>query len=811
MVAPAGFGKTVMLSAWVACQPQSRAWLTLTRHDLGDEGMLLAGVLSALQRLPVQGAPTPAYHGDGEGTRALIGRISELVMAWPTDVVLVVDDAHHAGPRFVEQVVGVLAPLTEGKLRFVLCGQVELTSWFAGAIAAQEVAVIGADGLAFTSQELLTQVADVDPFVEPHAVEALIAATGGWPIAVQLHRLTKDLPPAVGSPDWLLTDYVTTNVLGRLDPEISEFIVSTSVCSRLSPALARTLSGADDAEALLEACVARGLFLTWTHDGDGTKVYRWHEEFAARCRDYLARTDGARFAKLDVAAARYLAARFPAEAVFHALRADQPKLAAQIIQSSWVKVIIESGAATLNAQCHKLQQYANAYPELLLVRACCLNQMGDEVGGELAANQAARLGGHEESFQMTSAFAGLFLANSHAELAAAVDAASGFLEHGGVPAAMYPYCLFLLGWAELRLRRDTQRAVRFLETALRDARTANLPILAGRIAANLLFALAYAGNFAKARDLLEMMDATLDRSEDWHFYDGGIEIFARGFLDFWQDDLVNAERSFRLLVDSGGHGASYAALGRVYLAYCAAIGGKPGEIRAAHEQILAISKNEMHGIPWPVYRTSARAELFAGSGDMPRALELMGQIRAQLNVPIVRVFAADLMRRAGRLGDAVQMLATLTEPERATSYVLTAAHVSAALIAHERGDSNRAHRHLEWALDAAVPEGVLRPFALGEERLTALLIEHASAGTAHEEFVAMRIGARTGAEDQGQALGIPLSAREREVYGYLCTTMTVTEISEVLFVSVNTVRTHQRAIYRKLGVANRREAIRLAL
>ena len=105
----------------------------------------------------------------------------------------------------------------------------------------------------------------------------------------------------------------------------------------------------------------------------------------------------------------------------------------------------------------------------------------------------------------------------------------------------------------------------------------------------------------------------------------------------------------------------------------------------------------------------------------------------------------------------------------------------------------------------------MRPFALGEERLTALLIEHASAGTAHEEFVAMRIGARTGAEDQGQALGIPLSAREREVYGYLCTTMTATEISEVLFVSVNTVRTHQRAIYRKLGVANRREAIRLAL
>ena len=86
------------------------------------------------------------------------------------------------------------------------------------------------------------------------------------------------------------------------------------------------------------------------------------------------------------------------------------------------------------------------------------------------------------------------------------------------------------------------------------------------------------------------------------------------------------------------------------------------------------------------------------------------------------------------------------------------------------------------------------------------LARHAAAGTAHQEFVAARIAAQGSRETQLLDRGAMLSVREREIYAYLCTTMTATEIGEALFVSVNTVRTHQRAIYRKLGVANRREA-----
>jgi len=91
-----------------------------------------------------------------------------------------------------------------------------------------------------------------------------------------------------------------------------------------------------------------------------------------------------------------------------------------------------------------------------------------------------------------------------------------------------------------------------------------------------------------------------------------------------------------------------------------------------------------------------------------------------------------------------------------------------------------------------------------------LLTEHAAWGTKHEGFLAPRIGQQMGIS-RTALICAQLSSREKEIFGYLCTTMTAEEIAAELFVSVNTVRTHQRSIYRKLGVNSRRDAIKLSV
>ncbi|NHB85886.1 helix-turn-helix transcriptional regulator [Tessaracoccus sp. HDW20] len=143
------------------------------------------------------------------------------------------------------------------------------------------------------------------------------------------------------------------------------------------------------------------------------------------------------------------------------------------------------------------------------------------------------------------------------------------------------------------------------------------------------------------------------------------------------------------------------------------------------------------------------------------------------------------------------------------SYVAAGATLTAALIAHQHGDHERAHELLERSLDAGVPEGVVQPYRSRDPRLRELLAAHAAWGTGHGAFVAAQVAALDETRGATPGLGEPLSAREREVFGFLRTSMTAQEIADALFVSVNTVRTHQRAIYRKLGVPGRREAARL--
>lgn len=813
VAAPSGYGKTVLLAEWVRRHSRSTAWLTLTRHDRGDETLVLAGILSSIRRFTDQMPETQlsTTQVPDANARTLIGQINEIIAGLGKTINIVIDDAHYAGNTIASGVVDVLTALTEGRLRFVLGGTQELTSGFSRTIAAQNAAMITAADLALTADEILLDSIGTSDAAGKAAAEELWEATGGWPIAVNLRRLAGDLDTPGTSPNALLTDYIAGNVLPRLDAGLTDFILATSVCTRLTPGLAQALSGVDDAESLLEECVAQGLFIHRYVDRDGSRIYRWHDEFAARCSDILTHADAARRRDLDITAAHWLAPHFPAEAVKHAMKADEPELAIEIIRSSWIRTIVEDGARALNVQCLALPAELAAHPEILLIRSCCLNQLDDRVGAGLLTSQGIAADTGEPSFQVTRVFAMLFLADAQPELVSAVEDARRLLEAGDAPATLHAYCLFLLGWSELRLRRDPQLAIRLLESALREAETAYRTVLARRASSNLLFALSYAGNLARALTLINEDSHQLRTAEDWHHYDGGIELFAIGFTYYWLNRIEEAERAFRALIEDGGHDASYTALARVYLAFCGAIDGRPSAIRTAREAITDISKLEQHGVPWPIYRAIASAALFCAAGEADRAIADIEPIRAHTNVPVVRVVAAEIMRRSGRLSDAGQLLSALTGTELSISYVAATAYVTVALIAHERGDVARAHRLLERALDAAAPEHVTQPFSAKDPRLRALLAQHAGTGTAHEGFLAARLAEHDSPKTLSDELGSVLSAREREIYGYLCTTMTATEIGAALFVSVNTIRTHQRAIYRKLGVTNRREAIRLRL
>jgi LuxR family transcriptional regulator, maltose regulon positive regulatory protein len=140
--------------------------------------------------------------------------------------------------------------------------------------------------------------------------------------------------------------------------------------------------------------------------------------------------------------------------------------------------------------------------------------------------------------------------------------------------------------------------------------------------------------------------------------------------------------------------------------------------------------------------------------------------------------------------------------------------VVGALAAEAAGDPACALDRIEDALLAAAPYGLRRPLLAEAAGLRDLLGRRVERGTAVTAFAVdlLRRQAGTAGDDleARRAIIDPLTARERTVLRYLSSTLTNAEIAAELYLSVNTVKTYQRTLYRKLGVAGRREAVRRA-
>jgi len=131
----------------------------------------------------------------------------------------------------------------------------------------------------------------------------------------------------------------------------------------------------------------------------------------------------------------------------------------------------------------------------------------------------------------------------------------------------------------------------------------------------------------------------------------------------------------------------------------------------------------------------------------------------------------------------------------------------AAVARHSLGDTRDASEAVERALEIAAPERYRRPFADGGGAVRRLLQRHASLPTAYAPLVAELIDALERVSAPPPGLLEPLSERERDVLRLLPTLLPNTEVASELFVSVNTVKTHVKSIYRKLEVSSRREAV----
>ncbi len=834
--APAGSGKTSLLRAWAGRQgPPSRLAVVQVPRDQQDAQQFCLGLLGAVRHATgAAGGAEPQPATPEFNARAMADKVlSELATA-PGEITLVIDDLHELNsPDALGQLTRLLTNLpprahalltSRRDVPRLRLHQLRLTG---------ELSEIRAEDLRFSERETRELLEASGIALSDAGVALLHQRTEGWAAGLRLAAISLAGHPdperfvaEFSGSDRTVAEYLVDEMLDRQPAEIQDLLLRTCLLDRVNGELADLLTGRPGSERILLELEDANAFVV-SLDAQRT-WFRYHHLFADLLRLELRRRMSQEMPALHRRAAGWFTRHGQVvDAVRHTQAAGDWPGAARLLADHSFSLTLDGQAQTMQALVRAFPPGAD-HPELALVRATGDLVQGrlDEAAAHLAVAEAhvetappdrqrrlrvavaalklslARRRGHlagvleqvrflgspvtgqsDEDIALGSDLRAVALMNLGAAEAWSLGLrdAERHLQEGAVLAREIgrPYlevgCLAQLGFAskiepfataELRCREAIALAERYgwgTESVVAPA----LVTLAGT--------LVWTGEFDEGQRWLQRTAQALET-------DTGPEIrlllhSTTGQLDACLgrhhealEDFSAAERLRSQL--AGSHALASQVTG--WLLATQARAGMPGEALAS----LAALDDER-----------------AGSGEIRNA-------RA--------VICLEERDPAGALGTVREVLDG-TAP--VIGYVtLVEAQLIAGLAHRALGDRRAANQAAERALALAEQDRLVLPFAItGSRELLEALPRHE---TAHAALLADLLdilrGSSPGQDRSSPPPAAELSPGELRVLRFLPTNLSRPEIAGQLSVSVNTVNTHVRSIYAKLGVQDRSSAVRRA-
>ncbi len=866
--APAGFGKSTLLAQWLdewldaeraaGATERSAAWLSLDRDD-NDPASFWTYVVAAL-RTAVPGIGETALGLLRAPLPTLIQTVLTTLLndlgALERDAVLVLDDYHVIESREVHEGMAFLIDHLPSRLHVVIVSRADPALPLARLRARGDLAETRAAELRFTPDEALAYLNGVMGLrLTAGDVAVLEGRTEGWIAALQLAALSMQgrddkagFIAGFAGDDHYILDFLVEEVLQRQPARIQSFLLQTSVLGRLSGPLCDAVTGQGDGKATLEALDRGNLFLVPLDDR--RRWYRYHHLFAdvlhARLLDE--QPDVPPELHRRASAWHEQNGDLP-EAIRHALAGEDFDQAADLVERAWpVMRQFRQEAIMLSWLKALPDQLLRRRPVLSVAYAAVLAVSGQFDGVETRLRDAERwldpaAGSHAPVAPPTAT-----VVIDEDELRRLPAAIAGYraaqaLAAGDVPATM-------------------THARRALDLVTDDDHLE-------RAAAAGLLGLAHwrTGDLETAHRLYADCRASLERAG--HIADTLGCTIALADIRLTQGRLRDAtgtyERALQLAVAQRGpvlRGTAdmHVGLSELYR--------EQGDLTAATQHLLRAQELGEHaGLPQNPYRWRvAMARLRQAQGDLDGALELLDEaervyvgdffpnarpvpaLRARVwaargrlaeafrwareqglsaeddlsylrefeYITLARALVAEYRsQRAERSGDqAIALLDRLlhaAEEGDRTGNVIEIL-VLRAVALQTRGDIAAALAALERALVLAEPEGYLRVFLDEGQPMAALLEAAAERGIAagYVRLLRPALGETEVRPTATAGLTEPLSDRELDVVRLLATDLGGPGIASELYVSLNTLRTHTKNIYAKLGVNNRRAAVRRA-
>jgi LuxR family maltose regulon positive regulatory protein len=820
--APAGFGKTTLLLSWLAARDDfATAWLC---PDDVTEGRQFWP--TAYQALSASAGLDPPDGFDDAPPAEALRRLAE-ESARP--LVLVVDDFHEIRSAAVLASLDRLLARGEPDVHVVLACRRDPGLGLHRLRLTGRLAEIRAGELAFTIDEAVEFFALADLPLRPELVGALLARTEGWAAALRFAAISlaheseaETFVLAVSRTEQAVSDYLVSEVLAAQPRRIRDFLLRTSICDRIDGQLADDLTGRTDGAGTLAELDRDNVFIDLGGDG---RWYRYHGLFGELLRAEAARKLGEELPELHRRAAERLALegdRFAA--LRHALAGGDAVAAADLVGELWIELDGRGDEQLADLVLERLDQAAvRRHPQLCLLAAWQALRRGDETDAD-AWLKLAETGGRKlraadrPAFDLGRALVDLRRKQLRGDLSAASRAVKRLARPAVLPGSAglagdgRRALLLVARGVESTWDGRIDEALPALEAGLDVARRTGLPAAEAEAAATLALACAFRGDLKRAAHLARPVVAAAEetrRPAPRHTVPALLAL-ARCNLE-WDDAeeaRALAERARGIAEERGDR------LGRAgarALSAQAAAGASPG-LDVVRAELAALDLEDDTHLP-PLLEPSVdvlRSRL-ARAGDDPTAgLAILAAGEGTEHAVEAARVALSLDDAAG----ACELLDLVIEQASGPKTTLVEAYVLRAIAADRDTRDGDGRTWLEQALELAEPDAIRRPFAEAGPELTPLLREAIRHGTAHRwlagSLLAVRDGRDSAAGHAARELLDPLSERETIVLRYLPTMLSNQEIAGELFVSVNTVKTHLKSIYRKLGVSDRREAVRLA-
>jgi LuxR family maltose regulon positive regulatory protein len=833
--APAGYGKTTLLSEWINQSEIPSCWLSLDTQE-NDLKLFLAYLIASLQSIHIEVderiasiLQTQQPEKYDELLIPLINQISDA----DSRFTLVLDDYHLIHNDKIHKTLTFFLDHLPTNMHLVVISRADPPIRLAQLRARGDLCEIRVADLRFNideAVEFLNRGMGVDlPLSD---VTLLTDKTEGWIAGLQLAALSLQKHPdrhafvtAFAGDDRYIADYLLDEVLRRQPPHIQTFLLQISLLDQFCAPLCDAVTKRNDSRVILEELERANLFLvSLDHQ---RKWFRYHQLFAELLRNRLKHEYRDSIAELyRRASSWHERQQMLSEAVRLALLGNDTENVAKMMEGHLLAIVSTSELTILNRLLASLSADAICgNPWLALAKAWGMAYVWQFDSAETYLEKAAsNLEGFDEITQKRLKGRILvlqsYIAGSRRDYPKSIRTAQYALNH--IPyndLSMRSFSLLIIGNAH-RFEGNLADAIAFHHEALSLSEEAGDVILSVMILSRITDMYITMGQLNRAHmtgmQAFEMINNDQSQTGSQSFILGYLKLRLSG-LYYERNDLDRALQCVEVGFDLVKAWGAYDSISLGYINF-AKIYRALGDYDLA-SNYLKVFKEIYPWVNRLQYRFASahETEIHLRVGNHKEVDYWSGSCGVNLSDCIqfldflfYDVLAQVLIAR-GQLDDAkalLERLLVLSEKTGAVQYkIRTLGRKS--LVFHKMGDADEAITTLESALALAAPEGYLRSFIDQGDDMAELVYQASTQGI-YPGFCKQILDGFpviSAFEKASKGLVESLSSREVEVLSHIAEGFTNQEIAQELVLSLHTVKTHARNIYSKLGVKNRTEAV----